>query len=82
MKPPQNPVARKRVLLWDSTLPLAERPKKSPIKRQPIILTKKVPKKKLWKRGLRGLEIKKRKTLPIPPPKKQERPVSCLKGTN
>lgn len=47
VKPPQNPVARNKVLLEEITLPLAVNPKKRPISRQPITLTRNVPKKKL-----------------------------------
>lgn len=46
VNPPQNPVVNNKVWLWLRKLPLKESPKIIPIKRQPIILTKNVPKKK------------------------------------
>lgn len=70
VNPPQKPVAKNKVLLVDRTFPRADRPKMSPISKQPKIFTKKVPKKKLGDTMFKGLEIKKRRTLPNPPPKK------------
>lgn len=49
VNPPQNPVTSKSSCVWDRTLVFNDRPISIPIRRQPITLTKKVPKKKFEK---------------------------------
>lgn len=46
VNPPQNPVARNKVVFVERRLLLEENPKITPIKRHPIMFTEKVPKKK------------------------------------
>lgn len=82
VNPPQKPVAKNKVLFWERMLPLTDRPKISPISRHPIILTKKVPRKKFGDNGFRGFEMAYRRTLPNPPPKKTRMACFIPKGTN
>lgn len=82
VKPPQKPVAKNSVEFWDNRLLLADKPKIRPIRRQPIIFTKKVPKKKFGNKGFKGFEMAYLRTLPNPPPKKTRMACFIPKCTN
>ena len=70
VNPPQKPVDSSKIWFWVRKLLFAEKPNIIPIRKQPIILTIKVPKKKYWKWLLNDLEIIYLSKLPKPPPKK------------